>query len=94
MEQTEELARKFSEYLLEDIGEENLATVVRRNAKDESRECCATHDFCDSNMTMLSACENLKEPVDIFDAKNDQVTREAWDMAYVNEFYTKEGAEK
>lgn len=49
------IALHFSERLREEIGKENLAEVVRLNATDEYIGSCASHDYCDANMTMLDA---------------------------------------
>lgn len=50
-----ELAFRFSRLLLDDIGAANLATVIERNAANVNPSVCHSHDFCDANMTMLTA---------------------------------------
>lgn len=49
------IALHFSERLREEIGEEDIKEVVRRNGTEEYIGLCASHDYCDANMTMLDA---------------------------------------
>ena len=53
-----QVAKRFAERLREEIGDENYREVLRRNATPEYDGCCASHDFCDANMTMLAALED------------------------------------
>jgi len=94
------LARKFSELLLRDIGEDNLAEVNRRNAvhaKQGDNGICASHDFCDANMTMLEAMAEVLDadeneicggPDGMSDATN-ALWIAAWDEAKANKFWRK-----
>ena len=50
------LARAFASELESEIGAANIKTVTRRNATPDYAGACASHDFCDANMTMERAC--------------------------------------
>lgn len=94
-ETVERVARRFSAVLLEWLGPADMAEVVRRNATDEYRpSACASHDFCDANVAMQHAMEDvlalgrdalqLEEPtIEIWDA--------AWNRAVDRGFYLTEG---
>lgn len=55
----QDLADEFSALLLLRIGDEAFAEVVARNQASETPLTCASHDFCDANMIMFKALENL-----------------------------------
>jgi len=82
---SDELAREFSRQLVGEIGLElaTKAAEINRNSNDLST--CASHDFCDANMVLMDACE--VKGVDIWSLWNDELTREAWELAYNNGFY-------
>lgn len=52
-------ARAFDRILRTHIAPHEYAEAVRMNAEDPAYSadsgCCASHDFCDANMTMLEA---------------------------------------
>ncbi len=52
-----ELSKEFSRVINEWCTPDQLAEIIRRNASSEYKEinCCATHDFYDSNMAMDEA---------------------------------------
>lgn len=87
------LARKFAENLKEDIGDAALAEVVRRNgdASYDETGSCASHDFCDANMTMLASLMDFGFTDDeVFESDENPliaVWNEAWDLAKKNNFY-------
>ena len=95
-----QVARKFSELLLRDIGASNLDEVNRRNAvhaKQGDNGICASHDFCDANMTMLEAMAEVLDtdeneicggPDGMSDATN-ALWIAAWDEAKANKFWRK-----
>jgi hypothetical protein len=49
------LADAFDRRLRDDIGDENYAEVICMNRTPEYERACASHDFCDANVTMLEA---------------------------------------
>lgn len=80
-----ELACKFSELLREELTSEEFEEVIKRNATPEYSQCCATHDFRDSNMIMLEALEELGGSID--DTLADpNAWNSAWRIAKACEF--------
>lgn len=90
MEQTEQLARKFSELLREEIGTMALQQVIDLNREEGTDSgVCHSHDFCDANMTMLMAQESLHiiQSEDPDDAHRWDLVNAAWETAKKNDFY-------
>lgn len=85
-EQIEKLAKEFSRILWRDIGHDNMQAVILENKEDTN--CCATHNFIDSNMAMLEALINCEGKYDdnLFTEFSDLMNA-AWDIAKANEFY-------
>lgn len=46
------VASTFAQCLIDEIGVDNVMEVNRRNKLPQYHGCCASHDFCDSNMVM------------------------------------------
>lgn len=88
---TETLAREFAKVLLEDIGEPSLRKAVLLNLREPDKDVCHTHDYCDSNMSMVNAYARLAGiPADSVDVCNDPfvaVANEAWSLAKSKGFY-------
>ena len=53
------LAHRFAGNLLIEIGMNKLREVVARNAVETRKDVCHSHDFCDANMTMAAAFEEV-----------------------------------
>lgn len=51
----ETVARAFCSELLRAIGPIDLSEAAKLNAADEDKNCCHTHDYCDSNVCMDEA---------------------------------------
>jgi hypothetical protein len=87
METIEMLALAFATKLRAEIGDENLAEVVRRNALPEYACACASHDFCDANMPMAAAFEEItgREP-DVSSEEDCALWNAAWDAAKARRF--------
>lgn len=82
------LAREFSRLLVRTIGRKKTLQVNRLNKAEADRNVCRSHDFCDANMIMLEAHENLKLiPGD----SREDVKRwnDAWSFATKNGFFLK-----
>ena len=74
------LARAFDGQLKAALGPDGYAEVIRRN-RDPSQPlgACASHDFCDANVCMIAAFEEiLGEDPDI----NDPAVMETWGDAW------------
>lgn len=59
MDNIEKLARAFAEQLRADIGDAAFEAVKRLNATPQFKDtgACASHNYCDANMTMAEAFE-------------------------------------
>lgn len=101
MPNMEPLARVFSDELRKEIGVENLAEAVRRNAGEVSGGVCHSHDFCDANMVMDAAWKSVfgREVRMPGDAEAGHCTHEqvdedlrrweaAWNLAVASKFFT------
>lgn len=82
----QELAHKFSQLLWNDLQDMNTGVnlmdeVVKRNKAETDPIICHTHDFCDSNQTMLDAMESFGMEFDIHDEKQHRLIVEAWNIA-------------
>jgi len=86
------LAETFSASLKEDLGERKFAEMKRRNETEppfRSGGACASQSYCDANMTMSDAFEQVlgREPIfgeDGRDAKEDAdivLWNAAWEVA-------------
>ena len=86
----EALAEEFASVLRKWLTVEEWREMRRRNAKyvaENDHGICASHDFCDANMAMLSALENLgvrgRLPYDETDPRGEvgSLWSAAWDVA-------------
>lgn len=90
--QIEPLARKFSTFLAEAIGEESIREAVDRNRSQKHSGICHSHDFCDANMVMESAFEEVIGRSQ-FNAEGHiseedmRLWNAAWDLAKEREFF-------
>lgn len=79
------LAKKFVDLLMVEIGAKNFVEVLYRNAKPEYKDACASHDFCDANMVMLTAWEALGYgEMDANSPADASVWNGAWNIAKTN----------
>lgn len=95
MRQIERLAREFSKVLKEWLPAEDISDIVRLNAMEQDKLVCHSHDFCDANMAMLEATENLfiEDFTDLNEGNSKRselisLVNNAWDMAKENNFYS------
>lgn len=93
MSTVEQIARRFSQLLTAYIGDAKVRVAINRNKLESYEDCCASHDFCDANMVMLEAFNQLsvKPPTDsTAGPEQDEAVRlwgAAWDLARENKFY-------
>lgn len=83
-----DLASEFSRVIRETLSEEQLNECRRRNHLQMDRSICHTHDFCDANMAMAEAWENLSSVpcgADCPDGVNAAWSA-AWDFAKRHNF--------
>ena len=85
----EQLAKKFSSALLEEIGVDNLREVNRLNAAEPFKSICHSNDFTDANQVFL---DSIDPNLEIFNDIEHQWTliSEIWGIAKSNNFYIKE----
>lgn len=84
------LAKEFSRVLRSWLTPEEMAKVIQLNATPQYHGCCASHDFCDSNMAMDEAFTKIVGHECDADVGLDAVTwSKAWDIAVKSEFATK-----
>jgi hypothetical protein len=92
------LAKEFATVMHEWATDAMLADIIAKNRTAEyfDKDCCASHDFFDANMTMLEACQRLgiKTALD-FEGDTPEheaacaVWNAAWTLAKDNEFDVK-----
>lgn len=73
------LAKAFSAVLFGWLTPEQRATVLERNKAEGNPSICHSHDFCDANMAMVEAFQNLG--VGEIDSQDDEQTA-LWDAAW------------
>lgn len=61
-----QLSDEFSRLIVEAFTADQLAETIAKNNTVDYAGCCATHDYCDSNMVMNEAFENVMERAFIF----------------------------
>jgi hypothetical protein len=94
--QTEVVAREFSRILASQLTAAEMAEVISRNARPDYADTnsCASHDFCDANMVMDEAFNNLGIAVPYGEnwdtpqrAQSVALWNAAWDLAKAHNFY-------
>ena len=83
---TEELAKKFSQCLIDEIGKFKVCRVNKRNSKETNSQICHSHDFCDANQVMIDASGISDVELDSIENLWEHFS-EAWTMAKTNLFY-------
>jgi hypothetical protein len=82
-----ELAHEFSRILRDWLTEDEIEQVIERNAEFDDPAVCASHDFCDANMAMYEAFENIMgHPIDTRKKADASVWDKAWNMAKASNF--------
>lgn len=84
------LAAKFIEFIEDELTSEELREVRERNLRADYIDCCATHDFCDANMVMQDAFQELYPELTLDAIINDDhciaVWNKAWTLAKIHDF--------
>lgn len=76
------LAAEFARELNAELTAEQLAIVRERNATPAYTAACASHDFCDANMPMVTAFIRVYAAYPKPDSEYDsRVINEAWNIA-------------
>lgn len=61
-----QLSDEFSRLIVASFTPDQLAETIAKNHTPDYAGCCATHDYCDSNMVMNEAFENVMNREFIF----------------------------
>jgi hypothetical protein len=83
--QVQVLAVTFSRLMTEQLGA-NLQQVILANAEETDKSICHSHDFIDSNQTMIDALEELGEVLNLQSEKQTSVINAAWSIAKAAKF--------
>lgn len=75
------LAETFRNMLVAEIGKKNFQEVRRRNRKHRDDGCCASHDFCDANVTMDAAFTDVTGRETCHSDEDVALWNAAWDYA-------------
>ena len=87
----ERLARIFSRLLDAEIGRKNMRMAIWANREEpEGSGVCHSHDFCDANMTMLAATEEIGLDLDHENNADAALWGKAWDIAAKSGFFLPE----
>lgn len=87
------LAREFGTLIQEELSTVRFRAMVDRNkAEDADSNVCHSHDYCDANMTMLQAFQNVfqREPAFLNDSTTEAdlaLWNEAWQIAKAADFF-------
>lgn len=83
------MADEFRSVLRSWLTEPQLVEVDARNAAEENKNICHTHDFCDANMAMLEAFETITaREFKHGDDHDSALFNEAWALASADKFAT------
>lgn len=77
---------------------QELEQVVKRNKRNAKKagyeNCCASHDFCDANMPMAEAFEEvLGREIDMNSNNDTAIWNKAWELAKAVQFEFAAGPE-
>lgn len=91
---TQALAYAFAAELRKELGDEKVAEAVRRNAEPRYVASCASHDFCDANMVMAAAFEQvIGREFEVGSEADAELWNRAWDVARESGFSVPEAAD-
>lgn len=81
-QQVTAIAEAFAEVLRQWLTREELETIRSRNASQNDPGICHSHDFCDANMAMAPAFEQVTGREPESDSEADaSLWNDAWDLA-------------
>lgn len=84
----EDLSREFSKAINEWLSKEEIDEVNIRNEEHLKLNdgICATHDFCDANMAMVQALNDLDIIWEMNDEVQGKIIDQAWVLSKKNKF--------
>lgn len=92
-----QLSDEFSRLIVANFSAEQLAETIAKNHTPEYSGCCATHDYCDANMVMDEAFQNIMNREFIFwndekpeteeqNRKDTDLVNQAWAVSKSKDF--------
>ena len=80
---------EFSSLLRRDLGRDVMIEIVGKNGtKEYAGNICATHDYCDANVVMAEAFNNLcGRVIELERVEDMRLWSEAWGYAKANNFF-------
>jgi hypothetical protein len=86
-EAVRKLALAFSRTLWTWLRTERMTEVIQRNRAQADKSICHSHDFCDANMAMDAAFQEvLGDSYLNFGPAEEELWDPAWDLAKANDF--------
>lgn len=83
------IARLFSREIVKRLETDDLHNAIRKNRTHEYQDCCATHDYYDTNMLMAMTLNDIGVYFDLEPEKFVDLSNLTWDVAKENEFFCK-----
>lgn len=81
------LSNEFSKVVNGHLSPAQLEKVKTINTSGQFPGCCATHDYCDANMLMAKAFENIfKRECDLQNDDDMELFNRSWDRSKANNF--------
>jgi hypothetical protein len=82
MRNAQTLAAQFSAYICSELTPEQVDIVNEKNYSLEYAGCCATHDYLDSNQTMLDAFFTVFDrEAQLCSERDHRLISEAWEIS-------------
>jgi len=84
------IAKEFSKLLTKFLSKKNMIHIIELNKVEKHMGVCHSHDFCDSNMFMDQAFQNIHFCQTSFVDRDNEIWSNAWEIARNNHFYIPE----
>jgi len=82
---TKELSDIFSRKLCAALSNKKIEKIITLNQTSEYKNCCSSHEFCDSNMLMSDALDDLFIKWDLTDPIINLIN-DSWELSIINNF--------
>ncbi len=76
------IAKEFCRQLRAELSSDAIGTIIDLNNDETNPQICHTHDFCDANMVMHTAMEQVDSSLVTVDAFTSDKTTTLWSMAW------------
>lgn len=82
------IADKFSKNLIDSLDDHEIQSIIQLNNTEHYSTCCATHNYCDANMPMSDAFEEVVgREINLQSEEDIMLWNMAWKRARDNDFY-------